>query len=130
VVPVSADADDGELAVPPTPDLVAWYQHGPAPGEEGSTVLAAHVAWDGERGPFYTLDEVLPGTSVIVTVADGRDVVYRVTRIEQMAKADLPRAEMFARDGPSRLTLVTCGGNFNRDRRHYDDNVVVFAELA
>ncbi len=129
VVPVSADPGDGELAVPPSPDLVAWYQHGAAPGEGGSAVLAAHVAWDGERGPFFTLETATPGATVAVTLADDSDVLYRVTRVQQVAKADLPREEIFARDGAARLTLVTCGGRFDSDRRHYDDNIVVFAEL-
>jgi Sortase domain len=73
---------------------------------------------------------VTPGASVVVTLADESEVVFRVTRIEQMAKADLPRDEMFARNGPARLTLVTCGGTFNPDRHRYDDNIIVFADLA
>jgi hypothetical protein len=33
----------------------------------------------------------------------------------------------FARDGAVRLTLITCGGPFDQDTRHYRDNVVVTA---
>jgi Sortase domain len=129
VVAVSAYADDGELAVPPSPEQVAWYEHGPAPGEAGSAVLAAHVDWDGRRGPFFTLDSVPADAVVVTTLADGREVSYRVVRVERVAKAELPRDEIFARDGPPRLVLITCGGSFDRDRGHYADNVVLFAEL-
>jgi sortase (surface protein transpeptidase) len=129
VVPVSADADDGELAVPPTPDAVAWYEHGATPGAGGSAVLAAHVDWNGARGAFFALSAAAVGADVTVAMADGRDLHFVVRSIEQVKKADLPLDRIFARDGPPRLVLITCGGDFDRGRREYADNVVVFADL-
>ena len=32
--------------------------------------------------------------------------------------------------GGATLRLITCGGSFDRGRRSYDDNVVVFATLV
>jgi hypothetical protein len=128
VVPVSVAADTNELAVPPSPELVAWYEAGPAPDEAGNTVLAAHVDWDGRQGPFFTLDAVPVGAEVIVTLADGREVTYRVVSNARIAKVDLPRNEIFARAGAPQLVLITCGGDFDQHRRHYADNVVLFAE--
>jgi hypothetical protein len=43
------------------------------------------------------------------------------------AKSSAPLDRLFARDGPPRLTLVTCGGSFDRGTGHYRDNVVVTA---
>jgi hypothetical protein len=48
--------------------------------------------------------------------------------VERVAKAELPLDQIFARDGAPRLTLVTCGGAFNRATSGYTDNVVVTAE--
>ena len=59
--------------------------------------------------------------------ADGRTLAYRVVARRQLGKADLP-ADLFARGGPPRLVLVTCGGRFDRTTRHYTDNVIVYAE--
>jgi hypothetical protein len=41
----------------------------------------------------------------------------------------LPLDRLFARDGPPRLTLITCGGPFLPEFGSYRDNVVVVAEL-
>jgi hypothetical protein len=40
----------------------------------------------------------------------------------------LPLDALFRRDGPPRLTLVTCGGPFLPEVGGYRDNVVVVAE--
>jgi hypothetical protein len=34
---------------------------------------------------------------------------------------------IFAKDGDPVLTLITCGGDFNRSLRSYEDNVVTYA---
>ncbi len=36
-------------------------------------------------------------------------------------------AELFARSGPARLTVITCGGPYLADQGGYQDNVVVTA---
>ena len=130
VVGVSADPDSGDLAVPPSPDEIAWYEHGSAPGESGSAVLAAHVDWHGQPGAFFTLASVEVGATVVVTMADGREVRFTVDSREQLAKQDLPRDQIFSRQGPPQLVLVTCGGDFRRSTHQYADNVLVFASLA
>jgi hypothetical protein len=47
---------------------------------------------------------------------------------ERYTKSKIPLDRYFARDGRVRLTLITCGGPFDRRTRHYRDNVVVTAE--
>ena len=120
--------DAGELAVP-GPSDVGWYRFGPAPGEPGVAVLVAHVAYDGVDGVFRRLDDLEPGAEVRVRTAGGVDRAYRVTALERYPKDALPAA-LWAKDGPSRLALVTCGGAFDRTQRRYDSNVVAWAEAA
>jgi len=43
-------------------------------------------------------------------------------------KNRLPPDEIWNREGPQRLVLITCGGRYDASRRSYDDNVVVFAD--
>ncbi|MEO8695924.1 MAG: class F sortase [Acidimicrobiales bacterium] len=118
----------GELEVPPA-DLVGWYRFGARPGDAGSAVLAAHIAYDGADGAFRRLSSVKVGTGVVVAFDDGSERRFVVTRTDRYDKDELP-SDLFARTGPARLALVTCGGAFNRDLRSYEDNVVVIAELA
>lgn len=127
VLPVGVDRS-GELAVP-GPGDVGWYRFGPAPGDAGSVVLAAHIAYDGEDGVFRHLEEIDPGDAVEVGMDDGTSVLYRVTALAQYPKQALP-PEVWDRQGPPRLALVTCGGAFDPARRSYRSNVVAWAEPA
>ncbi|HAS13191.1 MAG TPA: hypothetical protein DCS55_22175, partial [Acidimicrobiaceae bacterium] len=45
VEPVGVEPN-GEMEIPPAEE-VGWYRFGAAPGESGSAVLAAHIAYDG-----------------------------------------------------------------------------------
>lgn len=128
VVPVGV-ARDGEMALPETPAQVGWYRYGPRPGDDaGSTVLAAHLDMPGYGiGPIAAVGELRTGD--VITVRSG-DVSrrYAVTSVTQVRKTTLDLAALFARDGPPLLHVVTCGGDFDREQRRYDANVLVSAE--
>ena len=92
-------------------------------------VLAAHVAFDGVDGAFRHLGELAPGDTVVVSLEDGTERVYRVDELAAYRKDALPHS-VWAREGSERLALITCGGRFDADRRSYDDNVVAWASPA
>jgi hypothetical protein len=118
--------DDGQMAIPDDVDRVGWYRFGPAPGSGGSTVLAGHVD-DREQGlgELAALPEAEVGTEVLVTDATGGTTRWRVVSREQVDKQTLPVDRLFAREGPPRLVLVTCGGEFVPEHGGYESNVVV-----
>jgi LPXTG-site transpeptidase (sortase) family protein len=129
VSPVGVD-DRGRMAVPLDVATVGWYRYGPGPGAAGgSAVLSGHVDdYEQGLGAFYRLADLEAGDPVTVELADGTALDYRVRDVERVAKADLPVDRVFARDGAPHLSLVTCGGAFNRATSGYTDNVVVVAE--
>ncbi len=116
----------GAMEVPPA-DEVGWYRYSPTPGQAGSSILAAHIAYDGEDGVFVRLADVEPGAEIEVTDDEGQTRRYRVETVDQYDKTQLPEDIVFARSGAERLVLVTCGGRFDPNARSYDDNVVVVA---
>ena len=127
VVPTGVQ-DDGQMAIPPGRGEAGWYRYGPAVGDDrGSAVIAAHVATPEGKGAFFPLRDSVVGQRVIVTLADGSTREYQVSGRSQWNKAELPVAEVFRPSGDHRLTLVTCGGAFDRDNGRYTDNVVVTA---
>lgn len=128
VQPTGVDAD-GAMALPKNPADAAWYRYGAWPGSgSGSIVVAAHVdALDYDIGPMARLPEAAPGTEILVTAADGTDRVYLVAEEGMVVKSEVPWASVFDRSGPSRLTIVTCGGEFDAERRSYLSNVIVTA---
>jgi hypothetical protein len=120
---------DGSMVIPDDALRVGWYQYGAAPGSAtGSAVLAGHVdSLRQGRGAMFPLREIEVGASVRVRLADGTVVGYRVVARDQLAKEGLPVAELFSRTGPPRLTLITCGGDYDRAAGGYQHNVVVTA---
>lgn len=118
--------DDGEMEVPDETE-VGWYDRGAAPGEEGATVLAAHVTWNDTIGPFFKLGDLEPGAEVRVRLADGSARIYEVVERAMYPKDGLPNWRIFRRTGPESLVLITCGGSFNPNINRYRDNIVVYA---
>lgn len=118
--------NNGEMTVPPPLD-VGWYRYGPTPGEAGSAVLAGHIASSGIPGAFRHLDRLEPGDLVTIGFDDGSSQTWVVDELVQVDKTDLPFDSLFARSGPSKIALITCGGEFDYDARSYEDNIVVTA---
>ena len=126
--PVGVQAD-GQMALPADVDRVGWYRFGPAPGADGSAVIAGHVDDRVQGlGAMAPLREAAVGQEVQVTDDAGTTTRWRVLSRELIQKQVLPLDRLFARDGPPRLTLITCGGPFLPEFRSYRDNVVVVAE--
>jgi sortase (surface protein transpeptidase) len=76
---------------------------------------------------FFDLRSLAEGDEVSVTGPDGAERRFRVTERFQVDKDSLPVEELFRTTGEPTLTLITCGGIFDRSIRHYEDNIVVRA---
>lgn len=128
VRPVGLD-EQGRMGLFDDPAIAAWYQWGPAPASpSGSTVIAAHVdSLTYDVLPFARLRDAAPGTEVIVTDAAGTRHAYAVQSLQVTEKADVDWNAAFDRAGAPRLTLVTCGGEFDYQNRRYLSNLVVTA---
>ncbi|WP_084105186.1 class F sortase [Demequina sp. NBRC 110056] len=121
-------AEDGSMEIPADADVAGWYRFGPAPGSDaGNAVLAAHVDDARGVGPFASLRDLDAGDAVTVVDASGEAHGFVVDRVEQTSKREVDMDLVFDRDTPGQLVLVTCGGRFDWDARHYEDNVVVYA---
>ncbi|WP_218010812.1 class F sortase [Herbidospora mongoliensis] len=126
IIPLKLDKK-GKLIAPKRFDVAGWHKSGPEPGEKGVAVIAAHV--DSKSGPavFYRLRELKTGHKITVNRADGSSVTFTVYRIARYPKNEVPNKLVYASGGGAQLRLITCGGTFDRDRRSYRDNIVVFA---
>ncbi len=87
VVPVGVTAS-GELDVP-RPDIVGWYEFGPSPRETGTTVLAAHVNFNGIDGVFRNLRKLEAGSFIDVRLADRSTQRYLATDVGLFDKDEL-----------------------------------------
>lgn len=131
VVPVGLEAD-GAMEIPVRVDEIGWYDPdglGVAPGEVGTAVFSSHVDSRTQgRGVLFELRQMRSGQTIEVELEDGTVQRWLVTSVAQYPKVAMPLNDIFTWSGPSRLVVITCGGEFDRSRRSYTDNVVVYAE--
>ncbi|MBC7298257.1 MAG: class F sortase, partial [Demequina sp.] len=120
---------DGTLEVPPDGTLAGWFTGAPTPGELGPAVIAGHVDWNGPA-IFHDLHLMVPGDLVNVERANGSTAVFAVTEVGQYPKNEFPTDAVYGAVDFAGLRLITCGGLFDDEAGHYEDNVVVFAELV
>ncbi|MEV0574162.1 class F sortase [Streptomyces sp. NBC_01463] len=121
----------GRLDAPPPNDrnLAGWFKDGVTPGERGASIVAGHV--DTMTGPavFLQLRFLRPGATVDITRADGSVATFKVDTVETFSKAKFPDKRVYADTPDAQLRLITCGGNYDKKAKDYEDNVVVFAHL-
>ena len=120
--------DAGLMALPDRPTKIGWYSYGPRPGAtRGSAVLGGHI--DSRRygiGPLAGLRRLSRGDEIVVRTATG-SITFEVRSVRVISKRALPLNEIFDRDGPPRLRIVSCGGAYLPARGGYQDNIVVTA---
>jgi LPXTG-site transpeptidase (sortase) family protein len=120
--------DQGQLAAPASYDVAGWFAGGVLPGEAGPAVIAGHVDSAAGPGVFYRLHELKTGDAVDV-LRGGTWVRFRVTTTEQYAKDHFPGERVYRPTPDAELRLITCGGEFDRGRLSYRDNIVVYAVI-
>ena len=120
---------DGELRVPENAQHVGWWDGSAYAGDPfGRTVVAGHVdSASGDAAFFARLWRVQVGD--VVSLRDGSHrLSYRVSAVQTVARQALATdSRAFDQSGPHRLVLITCTGDYRRDRGGYESNLVVVA---
>ncbi|MCE5236270.1 MAG: class F sortase [Clostridiaceae bacterium] len=111
VFPSNVD-EDGRMEVIDRPDAASWLELGPAPGEEGNAVVAGHRSLKHVAGTFQALWDIKVGGAVVIEFEDGRQQWFYVGTINRYPFNEVP-LEVMDFGGPSRLTLITCVGDWN-----------------
>ena len=124
----------GVVNVPSDISTVGWVQPGPTPGgPSGSSVIVGHRDGAlGKNGAFYNLAQLKPGDPVVVTNVVGQQLHYTVVSREVLSKEEFARRTSlyFSSGGSPRLTMITCGGFYDKKAGGYQANVIVTAEPA
>ncbi|WP_042385684.1 class F sortase [Streptacidiphilus melanogenes] len=122
----------GAAELPPfsLPRTAGWLRDSASPGEAGTAVVVGHV--DTTTGPavFWNLAAVRPGAEVDVARLDGRTAVFTVDRVQEFPKTGFPTAQVYGPAPGAQLRVITCGGGYDRSKREYTGNVVLFAHLS
>jgi hypothetical protein len=127
---------DGTIQVPPLndprlTDEAAWYKYSPTPGQLGPSIIEGHVdSLSGGPSVFFRLGALKPGDLIYITLADRRVAVFKITGVRLYPKDQFPTSTVYGSTDYAALRLITCGGTFDEQSRHYDSNVVAFASLV
>ncbi|MEW2504761.1 MULTISPECIES: class F sortase [unclassified Amycolatopsis] len=123
---------EGKISVPSvkTPMQAAWYRLSPVPGEVGPAIVLGHVDGDKKPGIFYKLKDLVPGDEVDIDRSDGKKLKFTVDHLTQVPKDQFPQDAVYGNSTKPELRLITCGGVFDHAEHSYEDNIVVYANLA
>jgi len=105
-------------------DAASWLEIGPAPGEEGNAVIAGHRTYNKVAGTFQALWDMELDDAVVIEFEDGRQQWFYVGSIDRYPFEEVPAIVMDP-GGPSRLTLITCVGDWNSSARTSSERFVV-----
>lgn len=125
--------DDDELEVPPLGKNApaGWYERSPTPGEVGPALIVGHVD-SASEGPavFFKLGALKPGDTVSVTREDGSEAEFTIDDVTDYGKDSFPEYRVYGNTKGPEIRLITCGGDFDDDTGHYEDNIVVTGHLS
>lgn len=131
VVEVGVD-ESGAMGTPRTSWQAGWY--GPRPGEPGNALFAGHVDWvtkgKAVKGSFYSLSKLKTGDVVTVAAADGSTTHFRVQWNRYYQASAAPVDEIAGPTSEPSITLITCGGDFDRALKSYLGRWVVRATIV
>ncbi len=118
------------MDVTKTADTVGWYRLGPLPGQAGDAVMTCHNQWYGvARALCYDLATISPGADVYTRTADRITRRWRVDGVRTVAY-DATVPDLFSSAGPPRLSIITCGGDWDAARQNFSLRVIVSARLV
>lgn len=128
VLPVGVQ--NGAIGVTNESYDVGWYKLGPAPGDPGDAIIDGHLDWyDTSRAVFFNLRNLQVGDDIEVQRLDGISHHFKVTNVHSVPyNATIPG--LFDVTGPSRLSLITCGGQWDFKKGEYLQRVIVDSALV
>lgn len=121
---------NNQIAVPTNIYLAGWYVEALKPGQPGLSVIDGHLDGYKHDGIFKNLEKLKPGQTYVVERGDGKKLTYKVKSVISVP-TDQAASKLFTQDPAikSQLNLITCGGNFNKDKKQYENRVIVVSEL-
>lgn len=124
--------EEGVMEAPDGPVDVAWYDFTAHPGTGSNAVFSGHVDWTFDSGPggavFWNVKNLVLGDVIKVRLEDGTEYEYQVISREQIDPDDADVQSIVGPTPREIVTLITCGGTFDRSIGHYTNRVIVKAE--
>lgn len=117
------------VGAPSNIHVAGWYVKSVLPGEKGVSLIDGHVQGRYSDGIFKKLDKLNAGHKVRVQLGSGQWREFEVLRTNTYAVDQASQEMLKPIEGIGRqLTLITCGGSYNKQTNSYDKRVIVSAK--
>jgi sortase (surface protein transpeptidase) len=117
----------GEMEAPKVPEQAGWYEYGPRPGMDGLAILLGHSGWvRGRAVAFDALHLVKKGEQIYVSDDMGHVHPYRAVSVKKFAY-DAPLSTMVGTTTETGIALITCAGDWDKEKHIYKERLVVLA---
>jgi LPXTG-site transpeptidase (sortase) family protein len=116
------------IAVPNNVHLGGWFTGSVKPGETGLSIIDGHVQGNYAPGIFKQLEKIRTQDEFEVEFGDRSNKKF-VVRSVRTVSAEEANTVLFEKDPAieRQLTLITCGGAFNKETQSYESRVIVVA---
>lgn len=128
ILPVGLDKD-GRMVVKDGLETASWYRNSAIPGNSGNSLIAGHRDWKGELGDFQYLETIQKNETVLIQYEDKEIRTFQVVEKNVYPMNEVPE-EVMNIQGESRVTLITCTGEFIREKGGYQSRVIVILQLV
>lgn len=120
---------DGMMVVPHNARDVAWLDQGGITEDTNNIVLAGHISYSRVPGSFFRLRELAKGDKITVEM-DGRHHKFQVVWNCFFDRNTDQAAQIMGKTDVSSVTLISCGGVFDRSAGTHAQRIAVRAELV
>jgi LPXTG-site transpeptidase (sortase) family protein len=120
----------GRMGVPSNYTDVGWYRYGAIPGNKGNAVFDGHLDNGfGRDGVFKHLSELIVGDQIIIKLKDGTERTFVITEAHLLEQHTTETQDIFQREGPPHIILITCEGDWDSSTKTYAERRVITGEL-
>lgn len=119
------------IAVPDNIYVAGWYIRSSPPGKPGLSVINGHMSGQYKVDAlFQHVDRLKAGDSFTITLGSGKVLTYEIYKT-QTVQLDVSARVVLDKDPnvSSQLNLITCGGQYDKNSKFYDQRIIVSAAL-
>lgn len=118
------------MDVPHNASHVGWYRFGPTPSLRGNAVITGHYDTpSGRPAIFYHLNRLVVGDTIDITLNNGSQYTFIVTKKDIIANEVFPDEYVFGDKYGINLNLITCSGVWDPIEKNYNKRLVVYSTL-
>lgn len=118
------------VTAPANIHLAGWYVDSALPGKDGLSLIDGHVQGRYSEGIFKHLANIKPGERIRVQLGDLSWREFDAIDINSYPLSEAADKMLKPLEGvDSQLTLITCGGDFDKQSQSYSERVIVRSKL-